>query len=102
MPHAFTVLRTDRPEIQDPFVTMITDSKGLYDALNNELPQSDKKAKRVRYRKNQVQRLRATINEMKAQPIAKKVQSWLKQWQKKKCWAKAKTQTSFGTKAKQW
>ena len=31
-------------EVQDPEVTVISDSKGLYDALNNELPQDDKKS----------------------------------------------------------
>ena len=39
-----TVLRTDRPTVIDPDVTLISDSKGLYDALNNELPQDDKKS----------------------------------------------------------
>ena len=39
-----TVLRTDRPEIIDPEVSVLTDDKGLYDALNNELPQDDKKS----------------------------------------------------------
>ena len=39
-----TVLRTDRTEVQDPLCTLITDSKGVYDALNNELPQDDKKS----------------------------------------------------------
>ena len=39
-----TVLRTDRAEVKDPYVTIISDSKGLYDALNNELPQDDKKS----------------------------------------------------------
>jgi len=38
-----TVLRTDRPEVIDPEVSLLSDSKGLYDALNNELPQDDKK-----------------------------------------------------------
>ena len=37
------MLRTDRPEIIDPEVSLVSDSKGLYDALNNELPQDDKK-----------------------------------------------------------
>ena len=36
------VLRTDRPEVIDPDVSLLSDSKGLYDALNNELPQGDK------------------------------------------------------------
>ncbi len=39
-----TVVRSDRPEIQDPFISVLSDSKGLYDALNNELPQDDKKS----------------------------------------------------------
>ena len=39
-----TVLRTDRPEIIDPEMSLLSDSKGLYDALNNELPQDDKKS----------------------------------------------------------
>ena len=39
-----TVLRTDRPEIIDPFASLVSDSKGVFDALNNELPQDDKKA----------------------------------------------------------
>ena len=39
-----TVLRTDRPEVVDPEVSLLSDNKGLYDALNNELPQDDKKA----------------------------------------------------------
>ena len=37
-----TVLRIDRTEVQDPLCTLITDSKGDYDALKNELPQDDK------------------------------------------------------------
>ena len=36
-----TVLRTDRPEVQDPLCALITDSKGVSDALHNELPQDD-------------------------------------------------------------
>ena len=39
-----TVLRTDREVVQDPIASLLCDSKGLYDALNNELPQDDKKA----------------------------------------------------------
>ena len=39
-----TVLRTDRSEVQDPCCTLVTDSKGVYDALNNGLPQDDKKS----------------------------------------------------------
>ena len=38
------VLRTSRPNIIDPLVSLLSDSKGLYDALNNELPQNDKKS----------------------------------------------------------
>ena len=38
------VVRDDRPHIQDPDSSMLSDSKGLYDALNNELPQDDKKS----------------------------------------------------------
>ena len=37
-----TVLRADRAEVVDPYVTIVSDSKGLYDALNSELPQDDK------------------------------------------------------------
>eukprot|EP00973_Karenia_brevis_P073817 10260073-Karenia_brevis.AAC.1 len=37
-----TVLRTERTEVKDPLCTMRSDSKGLF-ALNNELPQDDKK-----------------------------------------------------------
>eukprot|EP00973_Karenia_brevis_P027533 3797968-Karenia_brevis.AAC.1 len=33
-----TVLGTDQPEVKDPLCTTISDSKGLFDALNNELP----------------------------------------------------------------
>ena len=39
-----TVLRTDRLKVIDPDVSLLSDSKGLYDALNNELPQDDKKS----------------------------------------------------------
>ena len=39
-----TMLRTDRAEVQDPLCTLIPDSKGVYDAFNNELPQDDKKS----------------------------------------------------------
>ena len=39
-----TVLRTDRSNVIDPEASVISDSKGLYDALNNELPQDDKKS----------------------------------------------------------
>ena len=38
------MLRTDREEVIDPEVSLVSDSKGLYDALNNELPQDDKKS----------------------------------------------------------
>eukprot|EP00973_Karenia_brevis_P015944 2179836-Karenia_brevis.AAC.1 len=44
--HGPTVLRTERPEVKDPLCTLIIDSKGLYDALNNELPQDDKERNR--------------------------------------------------------
>ena len=37
-------MRTDRIEVIDPFMSLLTDSKGVYDALNNELPQDDKKS----------------------------------------------------------
>ena len=37
------MLRSDRPEVIDPEVSLLSDSRGLYDALNNELPQGDKK-----------------------------------------------------------
>ena len=43
-PKAPTVLRTDRPEVIDPLCNLVSDNKGLYDALNNELPQDDKKS----------------------------------------------------------
>merc|ERR1712015_229401 len=39
-----TVLRADREEVIDPEASVLSDSKGLYDALNNELPQDDKKS----------------------------------------------------------
>ena len=38
-----TVLRTDREQVQDPDASLLSDSNGLYDALNNELPQDGKK-----------------------------------------------------------
>ena len=38
-----TVLRTDRVEVIDPSMSLLSDSKGVYDALNNEQPQGDKK-----------------------------------------------------------
>ena len=37
-------MRTDRVEVIDPFVSLLSDSKNVYDALNDELPQDDKKA----------------------------------------------------------
>ena len=43
-PRGPTVLRTDRPEVIDPMCSLCSDSKCVYDALNNELPQDDKKA----------------------------------------------------------
>ena len=39
-----TVLRSDRPEIIDSEVMIMSDSKGLFDALNNEYTQDDKKS----------------------------------------------------------
>ncbi len=38
-----SVLKTDRPTVDDPQVTLRSDSKGLFDALNNEMPQDEKK-----------------------------------------------------------
>ena len=43
-PRKPTVLRTDRSEIIDPIASLCSDSKGTFDALNNELPQDDKKS----------------------------------------------------------
>ena len=43
-PRGPTVLRTDRPEVIDPFCSLLSDSKGVFDSLNNELPQDDKKS----------------------------------------------------------
>ena len=40
-----TVVRSDRPEIRDPDASVLSDSKGMYDAINNELPQDDKKSR---------------------------------------------------------
>jgi hypothetical protein len=37
-------MRTERAEVVDPEFSLLSDSKCLYDALNNELPQDDKKA----------------------------------------------------------
>ena len=39
-----SVLRTDRQDVIDPEVSLLSDSKGLYDANNNEIPQDDRKA----------------------------------------------------------
>eukprot|EP00973_Karenia_brevis_P090620 12403463-Karenia_brevis.AAC.1 len=39
-----TVLRSDRPEVKDPLCAMISDSECLFDVLNNELLQDDKKS----------------------------------------------------------
>ena len=39
-----TVLRTDRVEVIDPFMSLLSGSKNVYDAVNNELPQDGKKA----------------------------------------------------------
>ena len=38
-----TVLRTGRAEVQDPPCSFTAESQGVYDALNNELPQDDTK-----------------------------------------------------------
>eukprot|EP00973_Karenia_brevis_P036450 5025984-Karenia_brevis.AAC.1 len=37
-------MRTERQEVKDPLCSMISDSKGLYDALNSEWPQDDKRS----------------------------------------------------------
>ena len=37
-----TVPRTNGAEVQDQLYTLIIDSKGVYDALNTDLPQDDK------------------------------------------------------------
>ena len=39
-----TVLRTDRPNHVDPLCSLVSDSKGMFDSQNNELPQDDKKS----------------------------------------------------------
>ena len=39
-----TVLRIDSPSVRDPECSLVSASKGLYDALNNELPQDDNKS----------------------------------------------------------
>ena len=32
------ILRTEDPRWQDPDMVLVTDSKGLYDTVNNDLP----------------------------------------------------------------
>ena len=41
MPH---VIRNENPAYYDPESTLIMDSKGLFDALDNDLPQDDRKS----------------------------------------------------------
>ena len=41
MPH---VIRNKNPNYYDPVSTLVMDSKGLFDALDNDLPQDDKKS----------------------------------------------------------
>ena len=41
MPH---VIRNENPAYHDPESTLVMDSKGLFDALVNELPQDDRKS----------------------------------------------------------
>ena len=41
MPH---VVRDENPSYRDPEATIVMDSKGLFDALDNELPQDDRKS----------------------------------------------------------
>ena len=41
MPH---VVRQENPSFRDPESTIVMDSKGLFDALDNELPQDDRKS----------------------------------------------------------
>ena len=41
MPH---VIRNEKPAYYDPESTLVMDSKGLFDALNNDLPQDDRKS----------------------------------------------------------
>ena len=38
------VVRDQNPAWNDPESTLVMDSKGLYDSLDNELPQDDKKS----------------------------------------------------------
>ena len=41
MPH---VIRNENPAYYDPESTLVMDSKGLFDALDNDLPQDDRKS----------------------------------------------------------
>ena len=41
IPH---VIRNENPAYNDPESTLVMDSTGLFDALNNELPQDDRKS----------------------------------------------------------
>ena len=41
MPH---VIRNENPAYNDPESTLVMDSKGLFDALDNDLPQDDRKS----------------------------------------------------------
>ena len=41
MPH---VIRNENPALYDPESTLVMDSKGLFDALDNDLPQDDRKS----------------------------------------------------------
>ena len=41
MPH---VIRNENPAHYDPESTLVMDSKGLFDALDNDLPQDDRKS----------------------------------------------------------
>ena len=41
MPH---VIRNENPAYYDPESTLIMDSKGLFDALDNDLPKDDRKS----------------------------------------------------------
>ena len=41
MPH---VIRNENPAYYDPESTLVVDSEGLFDALDNELPQDDRKS----------------------------------------------------------
>ena len=38
------VIRNDNPAYYDPESTLVMDSKGLFDALDNDLPQDDRKS----------------------------------------------------------